>query len=516
MANKKSSVKKTTTKTKKVTSSAKNNAELYENSNSNLIVKIIIAIVLILAVVLGLVKACEKDDEKENKKDKKPVTEVIKKQEEENKTDDNGLKSLEDNGYVYVSNLTNEVKKSSIKQVVKEEVKNASKEEVKDTKAPVVTGVSEGEVGSVFVINAIDDKTSTNNLVATIDGMPYTLGEEYRVNGNHTLVVKDETGNVTVINFTIVTKVNANDSLNAVIANANDGDIILLNENVNEGLITIDKKIVLDLNGKTLNITASNAISIIVNDELTIKDSAGTGKIETTSSLVSDNALITVESGNINVTDDYAIYCRNGGKAVINGGVITSSLAVLTGNNATGSMEFTVNGGTLTAKYGPAVYMPGPVSLTVTGGTLNGGISLRMGIVNISGGTINAVTQDIDLPKDYYSYSGNAWLPDAIYVFGGTYLTNVSGANNNLELNITGGTINCANGVGSAVAIYNLGKVAQKMNVAISSSANLITNGQMRKAFDVLSLSDIGVTNPKPGFGLIPGDITLNVAEQYR
>ena len=301
MANKKSSVKKTTTKTKKVTSSAKNNAELYENSNSNLIVKIIIAIVLILAVVLGLVKACEKDDEKENKKDKKPVTEVIKKQEEENKTDDNGLKSLEDNGYVYVSNLTNEVKKSSIKQVVKEEVKNASKEEVKDTKAPVVTGVSEGEVGSVFVINAIDDKTSTNNLVATIDGMPYTLGEEYRVNGNHTLVVKDETGNVTVINFTIVTKVNANDSLNAVIANANDGDIILLNENVNEGLITIDKKIVLDLNGKTLNITASNAISIIVNDELTIKDSAGTGKIETTSSLVSDNALITVESGNINV-----------------------------------------------------------------------------------------------------------------------------------------------------------------------------------------------------------------------
>ena len=515
MANKKSSVKKITTKTKKVTMSAKNNAELYENSNSNLIVKIIIAIVLILAVVLGLVKACEKDDEKENKKDKKPVTEVIKNQEEDT-TDDNGLKSLEDNGYVYVSNLTNEVKKSSTKQVVKEEVKNITKEEVKDAKAPVVTGVSEGEVGSVFVINAIDDKTSTNNLVATIDGMPYTLGEEYRVNGNHTLVVKDEAGNVTVIRFTIVTKVNANDSLNTVIANANDGDIILLNENVNEGLITIDKKIVLDLNGKTLNITASNAISIIVNDELTIKDSVGTGKIETTSSLVSDNALITVESGNINVTDDYAIYCKNGGKAVINGGVITSSLAVLSGNNTTGSMEFTVNGGTLTAKYGPAVYMPGPVSLTVTGGTLNGGISLRMGIVNISGGTINAVTQDIDLPKDYYSYSGNAWLPDAIYVFGGTYTTNVSGSNNNLELNITGGTINCANGVGSAVAIYNLGKVAQKMNVAISSSANLITNGQMRKAFDVLSLSDIGVTNPKPGFGLIPGDITLNVSEQYR
>ena len=226
-------------------------AEAHGLNPFSLTVKIIIAIVLILAVVLGLVKACEKDDEKENKKDKKPVAEVIKKQEED-KTDDNGLKSLEDNGYVYVSNLTNEVKKSSVKQVVKEEVKNVSKEEVKDTKAPVVTGVSEGEVGSVFVINAIDDKTSTNNLVATIDGMPYTLGEEYRVNGNHTLVVKDEALNVTVINFTIVTKVNANDSLNAVIANANDGDIILLNTSVNENII-INKSITIIGDGNNIN-----------------------------------------------------------------------------------------------------------------------------------------------------------------------------------------------------------------------------------------------------------------------
>ena len=52
-------------------------------------------------------------------------------------------------------------------------------------------------------------------------------------------------------------------------------------------------------------------------------------------------------------------------------------------------MNFTVNGGTLTAKYGPAIYMPGQVNLTITDGTLNGGISLRMGQVDISGGTIN-------------------------------------------------------------------------------------------------------------------------------
>lgn len=48
-------------------------------------------------------------------------------------------------------------------------------------------------------------------------------------------------------------------------------------------------------------------------------------------------------------------------------------------------MNFTVNGGILTAEQGPAIYMPGQVSFTVAGGTLNGGISLRMGQVNILG-----------------------------------------------------------------------------------------------------------------------------------
>ncbi len=164
-------------------------------------------------------------------------------------------------------------------------------------------------------------------------------------------------------------------------------------------------------------------------------------------------------------------------------------------------MNFIVNGGTLTAREGPAIYQSGQCELTITGGTLNGGISLRMGQVNISGGTINATIGNIDSPTEYYNYSGNAWLPDALYVFGGTYDKGDAEHGNSLNLNITGGTFNCTNGQGSAIAIYDIGRVAQAAKITISGDAKLATTTSNRKAYDVLSLSDIGVTNPATGYG---------------
>jgi len=163
-------------------------------------------------------------------------------------------------------------------------------------------------------------------------------------------------------------------------------------------------------------------------------------------------------------------------------------------------MNFIINGGVITAQYGPAIYMPGPVSLKMTNGTLNGGISLRMGKVNISGGIINAATADFDSFGDYYYKSLNAWLEDALYVWGGTYTSKDEGTTNILDLNITGGTFNASNKLGSAVAIYDIGKVSQEIKVNISGNAKLLTNSLNRNAYDVLTLSDAGVTNIKAGY----------------
>ena len=282
----------------------------------------------------------------------------------------------------------------------------------------------------------------------------------------------------------------------AVAAAKNDETVTLLkNAETTVELSFTNKAITLDLNGKTVSGTFTDNFSVIKAGEdasLTVQDTsvAGTGKI---------------------ASNKYGISARDGGALIVKSGTIESEYAPLSGNNTAGDMNFTVNGGTLTAKHGPAIYMPGQVNLSITDGVLNGGISLRMGQVSISGGTINAATDGLDSPAEFYHYSGNAWLPDALYVFGGTYTSENTTYGNSLHLNITGGTFNCANGQGSAVAIYDLGKVEQVMEITISDEAKLGTNSTARNAYDKLSLSDIGVTSPKPGFGAHSGQVSTTI-----
>ena len=296
-------------------------------------------------------------------------------------------------------------------------------------------------------------------------------------------------------------------TLPEAVAAAQNGETVTLLKNVTENVtIPAGKTITLDLDGKKLTVPAD--VGIRVKGKLTVTGN-GTVTCADTPFMVDAGELV-IENGTVNSDSNYGIYAKDGGSVTVNGGTLTSLYSPLTGNNTTGNMNFTVNGGTLTAKSGPAIYMPGQVSLTITDGTLNGGISLRMGQVNISGGTINAVTNNIGSPKDNYNYSGNAWLPDALYVFGGTY-TSEDSHGNSLNLNITGGTFTCANDQGSAVAIYDLGKVEQEMNVTISGEAKLSTNGTSRGAYDVLSLTDIGVTNPAPGFGVNSGNVNTAI-----
>ena len=282
----------------------------------------------------------------------------------------------------------------------------------------------------------------------------------------------------------------------AVAAAKNDETVTLLkNAETTVELSFTKKAITLDLNGKTVSGTFTDNFSVIEAGEdasLTVQDTsvAGTGKI---------------------ASNKYGISARDGGALIVKSGTIESEYAPLSGNNTAGDMNFTVNGGTLTAKHGPAIYMPGQENLSITDGVLNGGISLRMGQVSISGGTINAATDGLDSPAEYYHYSGNAWLPDALYVFGGTYTSKNTTYGNSLHLNITGGTFNCANGQGSAVAIYDLGKVEQVMEITISDEAKLGTNSTARNAYDKLSLSDIGVTSPEPGFGAHSGQVSTTI-----
>lgn len=290
-------------------------------------------------------------------------------------------------------------------------------------------------------------------------------------------------------------------TLAEAIENASNNQTVTLLSDVTENdttlLVKNQQAITLDLAGKNVSV---NSIDITAGNRLTICDSSTGGTLTFAGTHADiEGGTVIVDSGTIESPTGYGFYVNNGGTVIVNGGVINSLDSSLAGNNTTGDMNFEVNGGTLTAQRGPAIYMPGQIILTVTGGTLNGGISLRMGQVNISGGTINATTGSIDSIQEYYNYSGNAWLADALYVFNGTYTSENGQYGNSLNLNITGGTFNCTNGQGSAIAIYDIGKVEQESKVTISGNAKLSTTTSGRNAYDVLSLPQVGVTNPASG-----------------
>ena len=310
--------------------------------------------------------------------------------------------------------------------------------------------------------------------------------------------------------FGFIFNVDAKETIKNKIEKITTGEIVLDEDYTENVTIPEGKNITIDLNGNTL----TGEINVL--GTLTVKSSKEGGQIVRTDGEHYNAAIyvgdfneetktkiegkFTLESGSVISEKGFGIACFSGSTATINGGEVKAVYSGLSGNNTLGSMNFIINGGVITAQYGPAIYMPGPVSLKMTNGTLNGGISLRMGKVNISGGIINAATADFDSFGDYYYRSVNAWLEDALYVWGGTYTSKDEGTTNILDLNITGGTFNVSNKLGSAVAIYDIGKVSQEIKVNISGNAKLLTNSLNRNAYDVLTLSDAGVTNIKAGY----------------
>lgn len=373
---------------------------------------------------------------------------------------------------------------------------------------------NEVPMGAVVVGNRTNSTAYDTPATCTLNNTTVTGGRVYTYQKNEIAVKLNITGNSTIngafVNgdgengkATIVTESGTYSDLSALdyLADGAKVTVKLAADTTVDAIIPINRNVNLDLNGKTLT-TIECGLSVVDGATLTVSDSRTGGKLTSSGTPIrvdGTGSKAIINSGTIESTNDYGIYAKNNGAIIVNGGTVTSKDAALSGNNTTGNMNFEINGGTLTAEQGPAIYMPGQGKLTVTNGTLNGGISLRMGQVNISGGTINSISTGIDSPAKYYSFSGNAWLPDALYVFGGTYTSEDAQYGNSLNLNITGGTFNCLNDQGSAIAIYDLGKLAQTANVTISGGT-FTTNSTTRKAYQVLNLSDIGVTAPKEGY----------------
>ena len=260
-----------------------------------------------------------------------------------------------------------------------------------------------------------------------------------------------------------------------------ENGVIKLTENVAlSDTASISADTTLDLNGYT--VSAETAVLAVTNNaKLIVQDSSAEkeGKISSTKSAgyaaVQLNAgTLVLESGCITSTQ-YGVSVFEGSTATINGGSITSEYACLSGNNTKGDMNFIVTGGTLTSTKSEAIYMPGQVTLDISGGVVKGGISARMGQIKISGGEIYGMTteQAKDSIAQYWNYSGSAWIGNAIYVWGGTYTSDNEKYGNSCNIEITGGKISGESM--NAVAIYNIGNnYEQAIDLNISGNPEIV------------------------------------------
>ncbi len=289
-------------------------------------------------------------------------------------------------------------------------------------------------------------------------------------------------------------------TLQCEIDNALDGGTVKLAKDYTESVtFPAGKSITLDLNGWILTTEG-----VAVRGDVTVVDSRTNGQIVSNDTagnnpLASVYGTLTIDGGIFKNENGNGIYL-SGGTVTLNDGSIITKYSGLASSSTSNFVTVRVKGGTITTNSGASIYLAGPSNLEMTSGTLNGGIALRMGTVNISGGTINAGSGGVNLAEHYDKTTTNLPLYDALYVLGGTMNTDVSGQTNKLEVNISGGNFNVTNGKGSAVAFYDLAKVAQTSSITISGTPRFITNATNRDAYQVLTLADLGVTSPTGGF----------------
>lgn len=284
--------------------------------------------------------------------------------------------------------------------------------------------------------------------------------------------VTDEEGNVSYVNYAAYVDKTGYASLPEALAAAEENATVKLNSNVSIYAWDVAKSVTLDLNGKTLTaLCAEEHAGIYVEGDktLTITDSAQDGKIY--------------------APNGYGIMALQGGSVTVGNGTIESLYAPISSNNTTGVGDFTVKGGKLIAKRGPAIYMPAQQYLTISGGELVGGVIARMGEIKITGGTLYAPTENLDKIEEYYKYSGNAWLGGALTLLPGTYGFDGE-EGNGFEVDITGGKFvnECGTDVDAqfrnAITVYMQNHKAQAVDIKVAENVEFeVAEGAKKVVF---------------------------------
>lgn len=229
------------------------------------------------------------------------------------------------------------------------------------------------------------------------------------------------------------TTIASKEALVTGIADANDGDVITLSDNMTvDQLMVIEpgKNVTLEVPaGKTLTVENERLFSVGQNGaERTTLELVGDGTIEMAYSATNDEPLIFVRGGNTLIID---------GPHLINHNPENTSLIQTNGNQS--NVNILIKSGT----FDGSLYLPAGGTTTIEGGEFNYGTEVlycKSGTLNISGGKFN-VTSLSDITNGEWAHwnNGNVDMGGTIIIEACNY-----GGRGNPVVNITGGEFKAA------------------------------------------------------------------------
>lgn len=238
MTNKNNNKKKSTSGVnKKSTKSTTVSVKQIKDEPNFTIFKVVVGILIIAIIIFICFKACKKTDEDKKENKKEDIKEEIKKEEEQIINNDTSS---------YVAPIVYEENENQTYEnaVYNNETSKDNEEIEEDISAPIILNIENNGVYNSFIIQASDNKSSMENMKYTIDGKEYNPNDIFDENGEHILVVTDENGNETSINFMIAKFVKSEEDFNEAM-NDESNKVISFEESFNtqDGMLPITRSV---------------------------------------------------------------------------------------------------------------------------------------------------------------------------------------------------------------------------------------------------------------------------------
>lgn len=253
------------------------------------------------------------------------------------------------------------------------------------------------------------------------------------------------------------------------------------------------------LNGVTLTGAAKseNLLCVYAGSNVTIDKNSTVSATDTTENHPNPAIFIGKQNGNANDSQTLNIY-----------GTVTAAKAPsIQGNGTDRSVSYiNIYDGAEIKSSKLAVYLPQPCEVNMTGGTVEGycGIGIKSGTLNLSGGTVNGITNDTVIgdqhsSTDGISYDGSAILIDSYIGYAGQVKINISG-DATVKSNYS-------------TAIREIGNNASQTNVvAVTVTGGNVLSGTSKDAIQMreASVSTVSLTG-----GTFSSDVSQYCEKNY-